>query len=116
MQPTAADIAALLREFRFNYTTEDQLQAGIAAALESKGLAVEREARIGVGSRIDMLVSRVGIEVKMHGSPADVQRQVTRYLRADEIDGLVLVTSRVRHLKVVGAKPVHVVTLVGQGL
>lgn len=116
MRPTAADIAGLLRGFRFNYATEEQLQTGIAGALESKGLVVEREARIGVGSRIDMIVCRVGIEVKIHGSPADVQRQVSRYLRADEIDGLVLVTSRVRHLRVSGDKPVHVVALAGQGL
>lgn len=110
---TALEIAGILRGYRFNYTSEDQLQQAIEAALVSEGLSVEREARIGSGCRIDLLVGNVGIEVKLHGSPANVERQVTRYLRSGMVDGVVLVTARVRHLRIPG---VETVTLAGQGL
>jgi hypothetical protein len=111
-------IAGVLRRYRFNYEDEDRLQEGIAAALTAAGFEVEREVRLTRGSRIDLLVGRVGIEVKVAGTPIDVASQLARYALCDRIDGLVLVTSRPRHrmVSVVEGKPVEVVQLAGAGL
>lgn len=115
---SGAEIAAAIRRRRFVYATEDRLQEGIAAALAEDGCDVAREARIA-GGRIDLLVGRVGVEVKVAGAAGDVARQLRRYLEGGDVDELVLVTSRVRHLRLpeaIAGRPVHVVTLAGAGL
>ncbi|MGH2878927.1 MAG: hypothetical protein ACRDK4_04880 [Solirubrobacteraceae bacterium] len=112
-----APIVEALRAVRFNYGDEDRLQEGIAAALAAVGFDVEREVRLSARDRIDLLVGRVGIEVKVAGSPGSVANQLLRYAKSDRIDGLVLVTSRVRHLApMVLGKPIEVVQLAGAGL
>jgi hypothetical protein len=114
------EVAATFRSRRFMYVAEDRLQQGLAAALVADGFEVEREVRLDAHSRIDLLVNRrVGVEVKVAGSAADVARQCARYLRFESIRGLVLVTSRVRHVQLpadVAGKPLEVVSLVGAGL
>jgi hypothetical protein len=119
-------IADAIRGCRFRYHDEDGLQRGIAAALEGAQWPVEREVRLDSRSRIDLLVDvqlprgsiHVGVEAKIASSPAAVLRQVRRYLDSDRIDGLVLVTTRVRHLAVATTsdKPLEVVSLVEGGL
>lgn len=113
------DVAQVIREHRYRYANEDQLQRGIYQALRAARLPVIREAWIAPGSRIDLLAGRVGIEVKVGGSARDVLAQIDRYLQSDVIDGLVLVTSRVRHAALSdshGHKPVRLVQLAGAGL
>ena len=115
---SAKAIADVLRRHRFNYSDEDQLQEGIAGALTAAGFEPEREVRLNGRSRIDLLVGRVGIEVKVAGKPGAVAGQLSRYASCEQIEGLVLVTSRVRHrmpLEMEG-KPVEVVQLAGAGL
>jgi hypothetical protein len=112
-------VADLVRGFRFHYGDEDQLQEGLASALQSRGLEVQREVRLTARDRIDLLVERVGVEVKVAGRPDGVVRQLRRYAASDQVDGLVLVTNRVRHLAVpdrLNDKPVVAVTLAGGGL
>lgn len=123
------EIANTVRGFRFRYVSEDQLQEALAAALTSAGFSVEREVRLDSRNRVDLVVmrpafgervERIGVEVKIDGSAADVARQCARYLASDEIDGLVLVTSRVGHVKVDEVagreKPLAIVTLAEAGL
>jgi dihydrodipicolinate synthase/N-acetylneuraminate lyase len=109
-----ADIVAALAGRSFRFADEAQLQAGIAEALGADGIAFEREARLDGKNRIDFLIGRVGVEVKVGGSLTDVTTQLMRYAARDEIDELVLVTSRLRHdrmpLKLNG-KSLTVVTL-----
>ncbi len=70
-----------------------------AAVLTDQLVSFDREARLDARSRIDFLVpdapGRVGIEVKVAGTPDNVRRQLTRY--APHVDALLLVTTRVRH-------------------
>jgi len=103
---------------RFAYGDEEGLQAGLAAALEDADYSVRREVRLDGQSRIDLLVGRIGIEVKVAGKPDAVLRQVTRYAHSDLIDGIVLVTTRVRHRMpdVINGKPIVVVSLAAAGL
>lgn len=94
---TAEDIIAAIHGFEFHYSDEHQLQEGLAAALTERGFDVRREVRLNSHDRIDLVVDRVGIEVKIQGRAASVQRQCRRYLASDALDEVVLVTSRPRH-------------------
>lgn len=109
-------ITTALRRHRFRFTSEAELQAGIALALESEELPVAREVELFPGSRIDFLVGRVGVEVKVDGSLGAVTRQLHRYAESDRVDALVLVSSRNRHARQPGSmsgKPLRVVILGG---
>ena len=115
-----ADLAALIRGHRFRYVNEDQLQEGIAAALRELGCEVRREVALDGGrGRLDLLCDRIGVEVKVAGPTARLLAQITRYLRNDAIDGIVVVSISPRHTnlpKVVAGKPVEVVNLTAGGL
>lgn len=95
-------IAAIVRAHEFRYSSEDQLQQGLTELLAQQGFDVAREVRLNPRDRIDLLVGRVGIEVKVAGTNANVARQCARYLKSDKIDELVLVTNRTRHVLGVG--------------
>lgn len=108
-----AAVAAAVRGYRFVYATEEQLHDGIASVLERAGYEVEREVRLSSRNRIDLLVGRIGVEIKIAESAAEVARQIDRYLTSPMLDGVVLVTSRARH-EVLEAHPcIEVVSLLG---
>jgi hypothetical protein len=112
-------LASAVRSHRYRYANEDELQQGLADALTDAGWEVEREVRLDRFSRIDLLIGRIGIEVKVASTAAEVERQVRRYLETRLLDGIVVVTSRVRHLGLpanIDGRPVEVVTLAGGGL
>lgn len=99
---------------RFTWQDERQLQDGLEDALTQAGLTVHREVVLAPHERIDFLVDRVGVEVKVKGAPHTVARQLQRYAHSDRIDALVLVTSRAQHLTLpdqVAGTPVRVVFL-----
>lgn len=108
-------IEAVLRCARLSYANEDELQAGLAAALTEAGYEVQREVRLTPRDRIDLLVGDVGIEVKIAGDYARVNRQLERYAASDQVASLILVTNRHRHNPpaAIAGKPVSVVRLLG---
>ena len=92
---------------------EYDIHAAVADALSEAGLAFVHEYRLGPRNRIDFLVGRVGIEVKK-GRPAtsDLTKQLRRYLAADALDGLIVVTQRVTAVpEEICGKPVMLVSL-----
>jgi hypothetical protein len=95
-------ILDVLGAHRFVWASEQELQAGVASALEFWGLTVEREVRVDARSRLDLRVDRVGIEVKVKGSWRDVLRQLNRYALLDSVDALVLVSACPSHARIVG--------------
>lgn len=103
---------------RFTYNDEDELQEALAMVLRARGLDVRREVRLNSRDRIDLLVGRVGVEVKIAGKPVSVLRQLARYAESPELDELVLVTSRVRHQAPdeLNGKKVTVICLAGRTL
>lgn len=115
---TVADVVEVVRRHRFRHATENELQAGLAAALGAGGYRVVREARLSARDRIDLLVDTIGVEVKIAGVPRDVDRQLLRYAQSARITGLVLVTNRARHRPPVelNGKPVAIASLLGAGL
>lgn len=90
-------IAKCLLARRFRYASEDDLQEGIAQAFAEDGIPFTREVSVGLTSRIDFLVDRIGVEVKTKGALASVTRQLYRYAASDQIGSLVLVTTRAQH-------------------
>ena len=111
-----ASIVAALRRLRCRFADEDQLQAMLADGLTQLGFAVRREVALARGGRIDLLVDRIGIEVKIAGQTTAVARQLRRYASSDLVDELVLVTTCPRHAgvaSVIDGTPVHVVVLAG---
>jgi hypothetical protein len=114
-----ATIVDTLARHRFRYQDEDELQRGLAAVLAREGFEVEREVRLNRRDRIDLIVGRVGVEVKVAGEASSLLRQVTRYVGSDRVDAVLVVTNRVRHLRLppkINEKPVAVVALAAAGL
>lgn len=93
---TAVEIKTVLAGYGFHYAHEAQLQEGVALALNKESIEFEREVRLGAHDRIDFMVGRVGIEVKVGHPLSSVIKQVHRYMQHD-IDELLLVTNRCRH-------------------
>lgn len=92
------DVVKLLRGTRFRYSSEDDLQRGIATLLSSYGVAFEREVVLSKASRIDFLLDGgIGIEVKMGGSVSELGYQVLRYLKQERVTSLIVVTTRSTH-------------------
>jgi hypothetical protein len=115
----SVSIRDLLDQTAFTFVTEDDLQREITTALAVDGMEPRREVSLDAYSRIDLMVGRIGIEVKIGGSWADVVRQLTRYSKHPDIDELILVTTRTRHHHIpteLNGKPVHLVSLIGAAL
>lgn len=117
---TVDSIVGAIRSRSYRYASEVELQDRVEDALRARALPVEREVQLDAtrSSIIDMRVGTVGVEVKVGGSTANVERQLRRYAQTGEVVALVLVTNRTRHrtiAPVVAGIPVHVVSLVGVG-
>ena len=92
------DIVSLLRGYRFDLSSEDQLQRGIEQLLRTSTFQWEREVIVTPRDRIDFLVEGCGVECKIDGSGPEVIRQLHRYAQQDVIRELLLVTTKSRHL------------------
>lgn len=110
---TVAEVTAAIAGRVYQFSTEEDLQAALTAALQAAGLPAEREVRLTAAERIDLLAGDIGIEVKIKGSPAQVLRQLTRYADTGRCSALVLVSTRALHRtlhgKVLNGVPVSVV-------
>lgn len=94
---TSEQLKQLLTSARFRSADEAGLQVAIAAVLDGAGVPYVREARLGTAGRIDFLVGRVGLEVKVKGAVKDVRTQLARYAEHPDVDAVVLVTRCLRH-------------------
>jgi hypothetical protein len=93
---------------------EKDLQDRIAAALTTGGIEHLREYNLTPRDRVDLMAGRVAVELKVAGDSGSVRRQLTRYANSDEVDALVLVTTRARHRNLpptLNGKPLFVVWL-----
>lgn len=119
----ATTIDQTLKAHRLPFGDEIACHRTIALLLEAAGFTVEREVQLsGARGRIDfyMPAERIGIEVKVKGSPTEIVRQLSRYAQAPEIHTLMLVTGRARLGQLLPAelhgKPLHVVATWRGGL
>lgn len=86
------EIARVIEAARVRSSTETQAHDDVEAALASAGMAVQREVIIDARSRIDLMVGRIAIEVKVGGAKRAIWRQVHRYAEHPDVDGVVLAT------------------------
>lgn len=96
---TVDDVVRIVKSHRYRFTCETELHQGISMALEAAGLSYSYEASLSPTDRPDFLVDGIAVEVKVDGTLAAVTRQLHRYARSDLVRGLVLVTSRARHMQ-----------------
>lgn len=89
-------IREILAQYTFTYRDELELHDALEAVLSAAGADVRREVSTNVG-RIDMIVDRVAIEVKVSGAASAVRRQLVRYTGCPDINEVLLVTNRPRH-------------------
>jgi len=113
---TVRDIATLLGGYRFDASTEFDLQNGVTTALFRSGIDFIPEYNLGrPHGRVDIYLptDRIGIELKATGSPTEVLRQLSMYAECPGIHGLILVSLRARATSLVPAtlsgKPVATV-------
>lgn len=109
----AVHVAATLRAHRYVCANEAELQAGVAEVLNAAGLPFAREVPLG-DLRLDLCVGRIAIECKVDGSPVAVARQCQAYLAREEVQQLILVTTKPQHAKFL-PEGVHVVLVGGIG-
>jgi len=112
--PDSAVLAAILGGGRrYRYRDEATLHEALSAVLDEAKVTHEHEVRI-TGGRIDFVVGRVGIEVKVKGSVEVLRRQLEGYSADRDINELLVVTTRPAHRAVpdrVGDKRVRVVVI-----
>jgi hypothetical protein len=94
---TAETIAQAIERRQFHYSNEWELQRGVAIVLDELKLEFHKEVVLGPKQRIDFLVGKVGIEVKVDMSLAGVTRQLWHYADSPQIEALILVTTRHVH-------------------
>ena len=116
--PSPDQVAELLRGHDYRYSNEIEFHAGIEKVLTDAGYTAQREVRLGPPDRIDFLMHwGLGIEVKIAGQPGDVWRQLERYAASPRVSSLLLVTTRVRHVRglpaSVGGKPLGALLIRG---
>lgn len=110
-------LVELLERYRFDESSEDALQRGVAEVLAGAALAFTREVPLSRQDRIDFLVlGGVGIECKTKGSLSALVRQLHRYALASQVDALVVVTARAQLARLpplLNGKPIAVVATMG---
>lgn len=108
-------VIAALEGNRFRFTTEADLQEGIAGALVTEDLWFVREHVLGPHDRVDFWVgASIALEVKIDGSLSEITRQVHRYAQHADVKAIVLATSRRLHDHLpdeISGKPVRVVVV-----
>ena len=114
-------LVRVLQSRRFRFTSEAELQEGIAKTLDAYTIDHRREHCLDKNDRLDFYIAapRVAVEVKIDGSLSDLTRQVHRYAQNNDVAGIVIVTSLSRLTDLpssINHKPVRVVHLLGSVL
>src|SRR5215510_3383221 len=90
----AESFVELICGYRYITGNEIDLQDGLSRVFDLNQVTYVREYDLGPNSgRIDFFLpdSRIGVELKVQGSPTGVLRQLYRYTLSPSIDSLILV-------------------------
>lgn len=92
---------------------EYDLHAEVADALQRAALPHLHEFKLAPRCRIDFLVGHIGIEIKKGRPTASALReQLTRYLKSDALDAMIVVTQRTVPLPpTICGKPIRLLAL-----
>jgi hypothetical protein len=91
--PEAERLIRLIGSARVDLSTEAAAQRGLARLFEAEGVPYEAEVSLSAADRIDFLVGRVGVEVKIGQPRRQILRQLERYAGSDRLNELLLVSS-----------------------
>lgn len=89
---TAKQIVAMIEVHKINITKESTAHNDIMRILTDAGLEPQREVRMTAGSRVDVMVGGVAVEIKRRGSRREVWSQLERYAAIEDVDCVVLAT------------------------
>jgi hypothetical protein len=111
----------MIARYRFSFTSEKELQDGIAAMLVKERIPYLRELTLTLqGDRPDfMLHNGIALEIKIKGSLADLLRQASRYAGHKEVNGILVVGTPhwlPRIPATLSGKPVRALRLIGSML
>lgn len=109
-------LAALIAQYRYPFQSEAVLQESIATMLRANDVEFEREVRLGAHGRLDFLADGIAVEVKIHDPLSKVLRQLHRYAQHDQVQAIVLVTTKAHHGRMppsLNGKPLRVASLLG---
>lgn len=112
---TAAELIRFIERRRFQLGQEVSTQDQMAEAFRAAGLPARAEVRLSARDRIDFVIGRIGLEVKVQGGKRAILRQIERYAESDELDEIVLVTNVAMGMPAaINGKRIHVASL-GRG-
>lgn len=96
-------VADTLADVAFRGHIEAEMQRAIANRLHWASIPFEREFRFSAKDRVDFFLPDEGIaiECKVSGGSAEVVRQLNRYALQKNVNGLLLVTTKMQHAAVV---------------
>ena len=112
-----AQIIRALEGHRLPIGREADFHGCVAEVLTRAGFVAQPEYSLGPGlGRIDFFVplERVGIELKVKGSPSGVAEQLLRYMASPQVASLILVTGRAALgalPRVLGGKPLYIASV-----
>lgn len=90
---TPEKLVDLIENARVDLSTETLAQRGLARVFADAGLEARAEVRLNAQDRIDFMIGRIGLEVKIGHPRRSILRQLERYAKSEELDALILVTS-----------------------
>lgn len=93
-----SQIAGVLRQYTYNFADERTLQDGLEQVI-SAHWEYRREYELSTTDRPDFWLPEFGIavEVKIGGPTSSVLRQLYRYAGHEQVQGILLVSSCMRH-------------------
>lgn len=101
---------------RYSFSSESELQQGIELVLKKNKIEALREHRLSPKDKVDFWAwGGIGIEVKIDGSLSALTRQLHRYAQHEDVQALILVTSRSRLENLpayLNSKPLYTLNLI----
>ena len=99
MSPLAEKICLALKHNRLSFYNETRLHDAIKLVLDGEKIVYSHEHVLNAKDRIDFYIpsEKIGIEAKIKGSLSVTLRQLSRYCDCQQINELIVVTSRLGH-------------------
>lgn len=95
-----SDLSEIIKSYEYAFINEAELQDQIETVLVENKVLFKREYVLDKESRIDFYLpdSKTGVEVKVKGGASIVSGQLSRYANSDQIENLILITTRMAHV------------------
>ena len=93
-----------IQRYNYVYENETELQDQIETVLKDFNVLYSREHKLDDKSRIDFYLpkEKIGIEIKVKSGANVVSDQLARYAKCDQIEQLILITTRMAHVQLQG--------------